>query len=54
MLRTVLVLQGKELLYWIFHFLLVTEALRTQEVSHGLEKVIIRGTKAWIFMLHVE
>ena len=35
------ILQGEELLHWSFHLLLVIEVLWAQEVSHGLEQVII-------------
>ena len=44
MLILVLVLRGNELLHWIFLCFLVIEALRVQEMSHGLEHIIIPGS----------
>ena len=41
-LMPVLILSGKESLYWSFYLLLVAEASQAQEFSHGLEQVIIQ------------
>ena len=45
-LISVFVLQGEELLHRIFYLLLVTEALWTQKVGDGLERVIIWGANS--------